>query len=1178
MEKSFAKFDPVSTPLLPGINLIEASAGTGKTYAIAMLVLRFVVEQQLEIQEILVVTFTKAATEELKERIRRRLQEARQILLSGQVAEDDNLRQWMAGLDIEPAQIIQRLNLALLDIDRANIFTIHGFCQRILSEHALQSGQLFDSELTDDLSAIKQACADDFWRQQIYPRSAWEAALLTIDYQTPEQLRASVDFIAADVKVLPDYEDLEQNLADLRRQVESQKPAILLALDILNASLSDGKFKKIFSDGFHANRQAWVNWLEQKTSHAPEFSMFTAAGLLGALNGNKFRTSQKNPESSEQQKTAYIQTLGIDAAAFADIQAAVTRLKLTFRRALLHTLREQVDKRLEQLNVLSFDHLISRLDAVLRAEHGQALCHEIRQCYQVALIDEFQDTDESQWFIISTLFHSRQQYLYLIGDPKQAIYKFRGADIHSYFTAQQQAEHCFTLTQNWRSHPGLVSGINSLFSKPKPFYCEQLDFHPVQSARTSAQGEINYQGKHVPPLVIWQLENSESAYWTAGKASVEIQQGVVHEIRHLLSPDFVIRKDDQNSVRTILSKDIAILVRSHVQAQAYQQALNESGITAVINSKVSVFSSAEATDLYILLQAIAQPTHSSLIKQALALTWFNLDGQQLFNIINNEFAYATWVSRFQDYQLDWQNKGLMAMMRRVMTQEKIATQLTKVPHSERRITNLQHVTELLQQAVIEEHLGINKTIDWLAKHIASADSNTAAEALQLRLESDEDAVKIMTMHSAKGLEFPIVFCPYLWQRGTGLKKEKQVIKCYKDQHMIADLGTDQFEEHRSLALDEELAEDIRVFYVAVTRAQYRCYINWADVRTQDKANDSAMAYLLACTEDGFLAQQARLKAYGIAQPEVFEYRVLVREQTPSRSLQRPVDSAQFVAKHRQRSLYTEWQMSSYTSLSALSLHDAVEIPEIPTDKAREQRIVSVADIAQNELPRGAHTGNVIHDLLENIPFCRLAENNDISVQRDYSCVRYGLKTEAPEQLDQLLMHTVSTYLTTDDASFNLQQLKEHQCLKEMPFYLPVKSFDVSRINAILEDCPTYQPLSKKTISGYLTGFVDLICEYQGKYYVMDYKSNGLPDYGQESLTQAMREHNYGLQYWIYSLVLHQYLQNRLADYNYEEHFGGVKYLFVRGMNKEQENSAVYQTRPQWIKIQQLSAQLLPESE
>ena len=1168
--------NPVNTELLTGINLIEASAGTGKTYAIAMLVLRFVVEQNLDIKHILVVTFTKAATDELKDRIRIRLAEAKQATLNNIDSPDidENIKLWLDGLTIEPQLIVQRINIALLDIDQAGIFTIHGFCQRILTEHALESGQLFDSELTGDISSIKQACSDDFWRKQVYQRPAWEAALLTADYQTPDQLLASVDFISSELTVVPDYEDLEHKLTDLKQLVATNKSVIESSIQNIEKKLAEGKFKKSFENNFISSHQTLTDWLNEKSTMPPDFSMFTEQGLCNALNGNKFRKSNANPLSSDEQKEAYIDTIEFDSKPFELLDAAIYTINLVFRRSLLQTLREDVDKRLQQLNVLSFDNLITRLADALRDEKGNTLSLEIQQRYQAALIDEFQDTDQNQWFIFSALFDHHSHYLYLIGDPKQAIYKFRGADIYSYFSAQQQAQHHFTLGQNWRSHPQLVGGVNTLFAKENAFYSRHLAFNPVKAALTSDNGALTRENQEQAALILWQLDknNGKNEYWSSGKATNEIKIAVVNEILDLLTDDFCIQTSANKNV--IQPKDIAILVRSHTQAKAFQLALNVAGITAVINSKESVFSSQEAVNLYTLLLAVAQPANNTLLKQALTLDWFKLNGQQLFQTLNDETAMDSWVSRFQNYQQVWQNKGLMAMMQKLLAEENIQPHLSDDKQAERRITNLHHCIELVQQAAIDEHLGINKTLDCLHKNITQAESNnTTSDEQQLRLESDENAVKIITMHSAKGLEYPIVFCPFLWQRGDRLIREKSIIKCHQNAKMIADLGSEQFEQHRLLALDEELAEDLRVFYVAVTRAKYRCYINWADVRTKDNANNSAMAYLLDFSAYDFSQQQTTLQSYSSKQPSVFEYRLLKTEQEITRTWQAKSSISKLSCKQRQRSLYTHWQMSSYTALSSLSIH---EVPELPDDKAREGIILQATERDKTELPRGAHTGNVIHDLLENIPFKLLAENHDISQQRDKSCLRYGLKTNTPELIDQLLANTVNTVLANKHESFSLKDLDQQQCLKEMPFYLSMNTMDASLINSILIDCPTYQPLSEKTMCGYLTGFIDLICEHQGKYYVMDYKSNSLENYDQESLVQAMREHNYGLQYWIYTLVLHLYLQHRLPEYNYEDHFGGVKYLFIRGMNEKIENSGVYQTKPELFKIEQLANLFIPE--
>ncbi len=1165
-------FIPVQSPLLKGINLIEASAGTGKTYAIAMLVLRFVVEHGFTIDQLLVVTFTKAATEELKDRVRARLIEAKRAV-DGRVDQSNaDVQAWLESLQIEQEVVKQRLVAALLDLDRAGIFTIHGFCQRVLREHALESGQLFDAELTDDLAAIKQACADDFWRRQIYTRSLTEVALLTATYKTPKQLLDSVNFIADQHKVYPELDDLDALLSATQVTADKAKDQLDASAVALRAGFAEQTFKASYSDSFEQNFASLNAWLTKGGVQLPSseaLTLLTEQGVTEALNGHKFRANKA--QSSEQRKAEYLATLELDTAVFDAWAKAMSQVTLVLRRMLLETLRVELDKRLQQLNVMSFDNLISRLAEALDGDKqsGGDLILELRQRFTVALIDEFQDTDNSQWSIFSTLFAVSSHYLYLIGDPKQAIYKFRGADIYSYLSAQQQAEHRYTLSKNWRSHPQLVTAVNHLFKRERAFLLNDLSFNDVQAAKTAADGEIQLNGVTLAPMMLWQLaqSDSKSGFWSAGKAAEQISDAVINEVVALLADDYRLQPAD----RPLLAKDIAILVRTNAQARDYQAALRAAGVPSVLNNTESVFKAEEAADLYILLMAVANPGDSGLLKQALTLNCFALDGAALYQIINDELALDAWLSRFAAYYQLWQKAGLMAMMQQLLAQEAIRPALAKGSLAERRLTNIHQLIELLQQAAVDEHLGINKTLDWLRTAMTQASSS---EAQQLRLESDEDAVKIVTMHRSKGLEYSVVFCPCLWQRSDRLNSEQQLIQCHVDGQMIVDLGSDDFEQHRALALQEELAEDCRMFYVAVTRAKYRCYVVWADQRSENRTNDSAMAWLLALAEQDFDGQQALLQnlvaEYGLS----FAYQCLETATVPTRVWQHDLAIAMaLAARVRKRSLYTRWQMSSYTALSALSQHDA---PEWPEDKAREPQLSAEepdTDLSQASLslPRGTVTGNVVHDLLENCSFSDLAELKDISIQQDKACQRYGLSLEQPEQLAVLLQAVVTTALSEQDSSFCLKNLDTNKCLKEMPFYLAMQTMDASQINVILQDTAVYQSLDSKLMCGYLTGFIDLICEYEGRYYLMDYKTTSLPDYHPEQLAQAMCTHNYGLQYWLYTVVLHRYLQQRLPDYDYESHFGGVRYLFVRGMRPEHAMSGVYQDRPDVVKVNALAA-------
>lgn len=1159
-------FDSTQTDLLQGINLIEASAGTGKTYAIAMLVLRFVVEKNIAIEKILVVTFTKAATEELRDRVRSRLAEARRLLnATDSEYVDQSMVSWLQQLDMEADVIRQRLDAALLNIDQASIFTIHSFCQRVLREHALESGQLFDAELTDDLASIKQACSDDFWRKTFHQRSLWQASVLTASYDTPDALLASINGINDQVTVFPDYQDLDAVLVALEQVVEVAKTASGVFFNALQAGFHDEKFNGSYRTAFEAAYPLIDDWLQGRRFQMPDvesLELLTYDGLLSGLNGNKFRANKS--QTSVERKAEYLAELAIDTKPFEQLTAAVQQVALVLRRSLLETLRIQLDKRLQQLNVLTFDNLISRLSKALDSDTGDLLADELRQRFAVALIDEFQDTDNHQWHIFSEVFGLASHFLYLIGDPKQAIYKFRGADIFSYLSALEKADHKFTLAKNWRSHPQLVEAVNALFQRENPFILDGLPFNAVQPAKSANDGELfDANGDAVAPMVLWQLADPEQGFWSKSHAEQEIRVAVCNEIISLLQSCGL-----QPNNRAVQPQDIAILVRSNAQAQAYQSELREVSVPAVLNSVESVFASHEAIDLYRLLNAVANPGNTSLLKQALTLSWFDLHLPDLTALINNENALDEWLVRFSGYYQDWQKQGLMVMMQNLLSQEQIRLKLAKTIRVERQLTNIHHLIELIHQAAINEHLGINKTLNWFqaAIHKAKAQNNKS-DAQQLRLESDDNAVQIVTMHRSKGLEYPIVFCPCLGQHSEHLSRETELITCHDDDKTIVDLGSPDFDKHRQLAIIEDHAEDVRLFYVAVTRAKYRCYIAWANVRTQNKPNESAMSWLMDFADADFVMQQVRLQSFVAEQPQSFEYQLLNAGQTAQGYYKKSRKTDSFQARQRQRSLYTHWQMSSYTALSALSEHDA---PELPEDKAREEVDITPRTVTPEQLPKGAHTGNVVHDLLENNAFHQLAQQSgDVSL-REKACQRYSLKLDRPELLDELLENVVKTPLSETDTDFCLMNLGEQQCLKEMPFYLSMQEMNAQKINDILSNTAAYQSLSSKSMCGYLTGFIDLICEYQGQFYVMDYKTNYLPAYDQANMTLAMREHNYGLQYWLYTVVLHHYLQNRLPDYDYEQHFGGVRYLFVRGMLPEVPMSGVYQDKPDFQRVHRLS--------
>lgn len=1166
--------DCATTPLQKGVNLVEASAGTGKTYAIAMLVLRCITELEVPIDKVLVVTFTKAATEELRSRIRQRLVEARDLLEGTGNSTDATMQVW-AGTITDSVKVKKRLQLALFDIDRAGIFTIHSFCQRMLTEQALESGQLFDVELLADIDHIRSQVVEDYWRRKLYTLLPRPCGIVTGRFSTPADLFKSV------ARVGWDFDRLEPVICSVEDAIDQfetcysslaqwwQSSAADL-YDYFQRTQSEGKFKKPLSD-------ILVNWwrkLEEyfsggACSFPDDLGFLTSEGIKETLNANKVK---KNVQDD------FLVDWPFPGSLVTDFMLAAETLLLAVRRDLVITVRQEVDTRLYDQGHMSFDDLIIRLDRALAHEvDGVALQRILRERFNVALIDEFQDTDSAQWRIFSSLFANESHYLYLIGDPKQAIYRFRGADIYSYFKARETADHTLTLQNNYRSHPDLVHEVNRLFmGRTKPFSFDEslLPFLPVDPAKTPADGGLFLDGHQLGVMEYCQLGPSpaeKSGRWTSGKAAGVFRDYVIAETCRLLdSANPAVRRQIKDGIEVehvLQARDIAVLVRSNTQADEYLQAFAAVNIPAVVSSKKGVFETQEAKELYTLLQALAAPGNSYTLKTAMTISWFDLTGGNLQRIWESEQEFDDWFNRFLIYNQLWQERGFLSMMNRLMIDEQVYITLAGAAMAERRIANIHHLLEIVQEAEMTDKLGPDQTLLWLRSMLAG---KPGVEDRELRLESDEQAVRIVTMHSAKGLQYPVVFCPYLWYRSSNLISEKNLISCHDtDKQLVVDLGSDRFDERRELAIEEELAEDLRLLYVALTRAELRCYTMWVDVKKFGSVADSfssGLGYLLfpggavGAEEQGAFFQDVTVNpgVHHLLLDPVSKY-------TPVYSPTVSETGALAAARPTPRSLHTDYQMSSYSAMAALSEHED-HGSDVYSEQA-EDEAAEVQRILHQGLPAGANFGNLVHDSLELLSFAALGRKEDNSREIDRLCHRYGIDLKA-EVVQDLLASIVTAPLFQQhngEPGFSLSELRETRCMKEMPFYFHMDRLETEKINEILAAEPTVVRLSHRQMQGYLTGFVDLVCEHDGRFYILDYKTNflgdRLSDYCGENLVQAMASHNYGLQYWIYTLVLHRHLQNVMVDYDYETHFGGVMYLFVRGMMPDIPGSGVFATLP-----------------
>jgi exodeoxyribonuclease V beta subunit len=1166
-------FDVASSPLHRAVHLIEASAGTGKTYAIAMLVLRFITEFSLKIEDILLVTFTRAATEELGERIRRRLVEGRQ-LLEGSVEEADaTLLSWAEAID-DHEQSLVKIKTALLDIDRAQIFTIHGFCQRMLQEQALESSQLFDVELQPDNDTIEQRVIQDFWRTSIYSMPKRQCGVIVAHFSTPEQLHKSVSPLSRSITAIePETAELQAISQKFEEDFQELRSWWLANSEILHDTLAEvvaeGKMKKKFSENFPSWWHAITAYFQQESYYFPDGLQYLSSHeFAGEINGNKVRGAKK---------TAMLESIVLPDHLVNLLLDDVRDLLLSLRRTYALYYLEEIERQMIDNNIMSYDDLILRLHRALTGSSAKHLLTLLRHRFQAAVIDEFQDTDSLQWQIFSTIFTGGQHFLYLIGDPKQAIYKFRGADIHSYFLAKQSAEKTLTLEKNYRSHPECVSAVNSLFSsRTQPFFYEEsmLDFSPVKAALSAKDNLLEREQASLENMVFCQLpksSGSKDGSWTSAKAAELIMQDVTSEIVTLLQGNIRYTYPIDNVVkqRELQPKDIAILVRQNDHAEQYQAMLAQAGVAAVLASRNSVFQTTECDELYVVLNSLADPDDIVLLKRAMTVSWFGLSGVELYGIWQDDTAFNRYYSRFQGYAETWQNQGVLYMMKRFLEVENVFVTLAAGERAERKISNIQHLIELLQHAEDENVYGSAQLLQWLRRNMKSPTGE-----YELRLDSDDDAVRIVTMHGAKGLEYPVVFCPSLWYRRTGQEKENQRVTSHEDGQFILDLGSSNFDTRHQHALQEDMAEDLRLCYVALTRAKMRCYVMWCDYKGRKGSSAdsflSGIGYLLFPQgRVAFEVQQQVLSEKGLEHGSAHRMINTEIEKVYLPSSASTGNSGFHLRERHRGSLYAERQMTSYSALVAAGQHTETYDDELTVTP---EPIAIAPDVTQETtpfavLPSGANFGNVVHDIFESIPFAILHSPEQKRQEIEQICRKYGVEADI-ELLMKLLQQVVTAPLVNHDMvgkeGFNLASIEPEKCVKEMGFYYNLRSGTTMDINRLLAAEKTVRPLHEKKIAGFLTGFVDLIFQHNNMYYIADYKTNNLgekvEDYSPDNLIAAMADHNYGLQYFLYSLVLHRYLQNFMKGYDYSSHFGGVLYLFVRGMDKA--GRGIYYHKPE----------------
>ena len=1181
----------VMTFPLSGTRLIEASAGTGKTYTIAALYVRLILGHGIEGVEllppdILVVTFTDAATKELRERIRKRLTQAAGYFREQACNNDDFLSRLRA--DYSPEQwpaCAYRLELAANWMDEAAVYTIHSWCNRMLQQHAFDSGSLFRQEVdTDDQELLNQVVRD-YWRRFFYPLSITACQAVYKLASSPEQLITLLKPLLFETESL----GLECPIQDISvafnawESWETQRIALeniarelwLNQQQALESVLNEASEKGILSGSLY-RKASFAEKLSQIAAWATNNDKLDIDALAKfgqqKLQAGLTKAHREKTDLFEQPAFQAIDTL------LEHCQQEIDIVDLVIRHA-IQWLRIRYDAEKQRIARMTFDDMLIRLDKALQGPNGDSLKNAIINQHPIALIDEFQDTDPVQYRIFARLYPPDTELnaaCFMIGDPKQAIYSFRGGDIFTYLKAHQATlgKH-YTLGTNYRSTKSLVGAVNQLFGyadsqqNDGAFCFKHGQQNPLPFLPVSAQGredELLIDQQTAPAMTLWQI-SSESPIGIPDYRR-QMASTTASEIVKLLCSGHKGQtgfKSPYGDIRPLQPADIAILVRSGTEAKIMRSALSERHLRSVyLSERESIYASAEASDILIWLQALAEPRDERKVRAALSTATIGWTYQTLRRLTLDELAWERQLERFIGYQQRWQRDGILPTLRQLITDYAIPSRLRWLNDGERRLTNLLHLAELLQQASARLE-GEQALIRHLAETITA---DQAAEENVIRLESDANLIRIVTIHKSKGLEYPLVFLPFICSFREVSGSNARYYR-YHDAEYNLNVDLTKSEETKAISDKERLQEDLRLLYVAVTRAQYACWLGIAPIKSGNSKTShlhkSAIGYVLGwqatMAADELDSRLQHMKgncgAIAIAEcPESTETIYQTLQPEPS------VENACLSTAN----ISDDWWVASYSALQTESLidkpdHQASEAESFRDDKQADeaQSIPNTSAPASGiyGLPRGAEPGVYIHELLEQC--ARLGfDSVDPESELALELIRDIFQHTDWENKHGILANALQQWLCQpllENAELSLSKLKPSQYQAEMEFLLGADHADANKLDTLVTqhlfaDRPRPR-LVPKQINGLLKGFIDLVFEHEGRYYVLDYKFNSLGDnadaYTQDALENAMLDKRYDLQAVLYLLALHRLLKVRLGDaYDYDSHIGGGIYLFLRG--------------------------------
>lgn len=1102
----------VKTVRLEGSNIVEASAGTGKTFSIGILSIRLIIEKNIPIDKILMVTFTNAAVAELEARIRKFVRIAHNVALTG-VRDNNNgvisdiVLQPDPALGLDAATVLERLEKAKRALDETSIMTIHSFCQSVLSEYAFETDQTYGVELLLDIGQLIANSVNEFWRQEVTSIDTEVLKILLAVQSVRVPHSANLCFInrgilMSAVQNAYDQKEFRSESIPMNRIGEVVVKRDAIYDHVLNKDWQQYIDHCIATiNGVGPSYQKWVAIAENPEEFYHQIAKSVSAKVAEIFEEELILLAEYND----------LKRIAINGV----VKAAIDYAEPVFKREL------------SQRNQMSMNDMIIKVHRAVAEELHEGLIRELRSKYTAAFIDEFQDTDHLQYEIFNTLFNEENSILFYIGDPKQSIYGWRKADINTYFNAVENIDPArrYTMNTNFRSASNLIDAMNV-------FFLPETNFDTFATASTdndilyrnvnafNSPSTLHLNGAALAPISI----NDEY------ERKNDIFDDAINLVRSLLENGEFVKQD--GTVQLISPADIAILVRSGFEGGELRSKLMKLGIPAITITDEKVFESGEAMYVLYVLETIHEISWKG-INKALLNPFTGLTSRDLLTLDTDHE-----LNRFKTYQKIWKEQGIYPVITQYISDYRVKSNLLRDdnPEGERIISNLYQLSEILQRSESENKFSPGELIRFLKRSIEGA-YDDSDEYIQ-RIESDEQAVQIATIHKSKGLEYNIVVAPFL----DFTVSEKGAFTGLRDEH-----GTYIFKPHEQLGDDEDAwrvqteQENRRLLYVAITRAKYNCFI----FKGPGRGGSSLAPFYDVLKDHTELDGKIDIKPYEM----VLNLPLYNRYGNALPPVYTPIPDVSIGDWN--------WRKMSYSYLAGEHSYRPKEIKKDAYPEGSYNQFIF------KDLPKGAHVGNLLHNIFEFIDFTDEKENWMKTI--DISIARFlpGAPDSFRDQLLSMVGMVLSNTLQMNGSSVQLSKLSNTNKRNELEFDFTTSAFrihDILEVEGLLPDEFEIHTRKNDHIEGILNGLIDMFFEYDGKYYILDWKSNflgdTLEDYETDKVIQAMNENNYHLQYLIYTVAMKRYLKTKM-DFNYDRDFGGVIYLFLRGVREGQETGIFY---------------------